>query len=197
MLAIGPAALARQPATAAAGTLSQRDRDAGIESLTRTQQELLQASAGLSAAQWSWKPAPDRWSIAEVTEHLTLAEPALLKMITEIIASPTVVADNARIPDARVFEFLLDRTVKNKAPEELSPKGQWRSRDDQVNAFLAVRARTIAYLRTTREDLRAHGMASAMGMTDAFQWFLYISGHTARHIAQIEEVKRAPNYPQE
>jgi len=30
---------------------------------------------------------------------------------------------------------------------------------------------------------------------DAYQWLLLISAHSARHTAQIEEVKADPNFP--
>ena len=36
--------------------------------------ELLAAVASLSPAQWTFKPAPDRWSIVECVEHVALAE---------------------------------------------------------------------------------------------------------------------------
>ena len=48
--------------------------DTGGDRLTRsldhTRDELRRLVAGLSAEQWSWKPAPDRWSVAECFAHL-------------------------------------------------------------------------------------------------------------------------------
>jgi uncharacterized damage-inducible protein DinB len=195
-----PAALLAEgaPPAASAGTLSQKDRDAGVASLTQTRQKLLDAISGLSDTQWKYKPAPDRWSIAEVTEHLTLAEPVLFDYIKEegIGKPPVVIPEDKRISDSKVFELTLDRSVKNKAPEMLQPTGRWRTQDDLRKAFLDVREKTLDYMRTTREDLRAHALShSGLGLPDAFQWFLFISAHTARHTAQIEEVKADPGYP--
>jgi len=34
-----------------------------------------------------------------------------------------------------------------------------------------------------------------MGMLDAYQWILLLSGHTERHTLQILEVKADPKYP--
>ena len=66
---------------AAAQTLSQADRDRGMQYLESTKQGVLDATAGLSEAQWNFKPAPDRWSIAEVTEHIAAAEDFILGSI--------------------------------------------------------------------------------------------------------------------
>src|SRR5205807_10040777 len=39
-------------------------------------------------AQWKWKPAVDRWSIAEIAEHVVLAEAALFGNVKQAISSP-------------------------------------------------------------------------------------------------------------
>jgi hypothetical protein len=44
--------------------------------------------------------------------------------------------------------------------------------------------------------MRNHVTESPMlGAMDAYQLMLLISAHTARHTAQIEEVKAHPNFP--
>ena len=35
-------------------------------------QEARDLAAGLSPAQWSWRPEPGRWSIAECLDHLNV-----------------------------------------------------------------------------------------------------------------------------
>src|SRR5438132_237686 len=61
-------------ASAWAQSLTQADRDRAIKYLESTRQGVQDATAGLSPAQWNFKPAPDRWSVAEVTEHIAAAE---------------------------------------------------------------------------------------------------------------------------
>src|SRR5277367_4115906 len=56
-------------AWAQAQSLSQADRDRAMKYLQSTEQGVIDATKGLSPAQWNFKPAPDRWSVAEVTEH--------------------------------------------------------------------------------------------------------------------------------
>ena len=49
----------------------QRPRMQYLES---TKKNVLEATKGLSQAQWDFKPAPDRWSVAQVMEHIAASE---------------------------------------------------------------------------------------------------------------------------
>ena len=46
------------------------DRNRLIRYLTQTRNDLVSALEGLSEAQLDFKPAPERWSIAEIVEHI-------------------------------------------------------------------------------------------------------------------------------
>jgi hypothetical protein len=51
-------------------------------------------------------------------------------------------------------------------------------------------------VKTTTEDLHGHGGPHPVfKMLDGYQWLLLLSGHSARHTAQIEEVKASAGYP--
>src|SRR5215813_2930737 len=56
---------------------SPADREKAVQYLESTKNAVLTATKGLSDVQWNFKPAPDRWSIAEVVEHLAAAEDML------------------------------------------------------------------------------------------------------------------------
>jgi len=49
---------------------SAADRAALLKYLEKTRAELVNATKGLSTEQWNFKPAADRWSVAEIAEHL-------------------------------------------------------------------------------------------------------------------------------
>jgi len=57
-------------ATGNAQDVSPADKDRALAYLESTKKGVVDATKGLSDAQWNFKPAPDRWSIAEVMEHL-------------------------------------------------------------------------------------------------------------------------------
>ncbi|MFQ5696076.1 MAG: DUF1579 family protein, partial [Terriglobia bacterium] len=54
--------------------LTAQDLARAATHLEATRLGLLDATADLSEAQWHFKPAPDRWSVAEIVEHLALSE---------------------------------------------------------------------------------------------------------------------------
>src|SRR5258705_1468992 len=62
--------------TSAQGTMhwTEADRKYLTENITRSRDELIKETAGLSEKQWSFKESPDRWSINEVVEHIAYWE---------------------------------------------------------------------------------------------------------------------------
>jgi uncharacterized damage-inducible protein DinB len=190
-------ALAMPQAAGTQDQLSQKDRDAIVKYLGETRAKFLASIDGVSDAQWKFKAGPDRWSIAEIAEHIAVSETTILQLVTErILKTPKVPADPARATDAKVIEVITDRSGKAQAPEMLKPTNRWTDRAALTKEFEAARTRTIDYVRTTKDDLRGHAMAHpAMQSIDGYQWVLLLAAHSARHTAQIEEVKTAAGYP--
>jgi hypothetical protein len=60
---------------------------------------------------------------------------------------------------------------------------------------LTKRGEHIAYLKTTTDDHRNHYGKLQFGTIDGLQILLFISGHTERHVAQMEEVMANENFP--
>ena len=56
-------------AAASAQELTQAEKGRALKYLESTKQNVLQATKGLSEAQWNFKPMPDRWSVAQVMEQ--------------------------------------------------------------------------------------------------------------------------------
>jgi hypothetical protein len=187
--------------SAAQAQAAQDGRDAVIAHLEKSKKALADATKGLSEAQWKFKPAPDRWSIAEAYEHITLGESFLLGMIEKNVQAPAApdkkeaAAAGAKEKDARIQQMLVDRSQKFQAPEPLQPTGRW-SLEEMQKEFAARRAHSIEFAKTTAEDLRAHFATGPGGNEmDAVQWLYFLSGHCERHTAQILEVKADPNFP--
>jgi len=177
-------------------TLTQADREKGLQYLQQTRDGVVAATKGLSEAQLKFKPAPDRWSVAEVLEHITVVEGAIYGNVTEkIMKAPAGAADRdtAKI-DGQVLAMVPDRTHKVKAPEQFVPTGRWAA-TDTLDEFLKTRTRTIAFFEST-PDLRAHvGGESPFGPLDAYEWLMFTAAHSERHTKQILEVKADPNFP--
>jgi hypothetical protein len=195
-------ASAAQTATApAAKTLTPEERNVALKSLQATHDAFLKSIAGLSEQQWKFKPAPDRWSVAEVSEHIAISESTILALVQgKIMASPAAPEKRAddKLTDQQILTMIPDRSHKAQAPEFLKPTNRWATREELVAAFEKSRGATIDYVRNTNDDLRDHfGPHPALGTLDAYQWILLISAHSERHTKQIEEVKADPNFPKE
>jgi hypothetical protein len=183
-------------------TLTQEERDHAVAELEGSKKAFLDATKGLSTAQWSFKAAPERWSVAECSEHIALAEGFIFGLVTErIIKAPAnpEKRDAAKGKDELIVKMLQDRSHKATAPEPIDPvKHGVMTLEESVKLFQDSRAHTIEYMKTTQEDLRDHLFdhpVPAIGTLDGYQWILLISGHTRRHTAQILEVKADPNFP--
>jgi hypothetical protein len=185
------------PATSS--TLTKEERDRAIDYLKQTEKDFLAATEGLSEAQWKFKAAPDRWSIAEVAEHITVTEDTIWKLVSEkVMKSPAAPekAAEAKGKDEIILTKIPDRSRKAQAPEQLKPTGRWATRAALVKDFEGTRGQEIAYLKETKEDLRNHFEEHPVFKTmDAYQWLIFNGAHCKRHTAQILEVKADPNYP--
>ena len=189
------------PSAAVAKPMTPAEREAALKSLQATRDAFLQSIAGLSEKQWRFKPGPDRWSIAEVSEHITVSEGVIFGMIeNKIMISPAAPEKRAEVKmtDADILTRIPDRSHKAQAPEILKPTNRFANRDELVKTFDQERSQTIDYVKTTNDDLRDHfGPHPALGQLDAYQWILLISAHSERHTKQIEEVKADPNFPKD
>lgn len=200
-------------------TLTKEERDFASQYMRETRQQLLNAACGLSDAQMRYKARPERWSIAEIIEHLINAENAVFALVTQqvmkspaptelralvkerIMKSPVPFdgegTDGLIIKDQAVMLSTTNRSVRRfQAPEAVKPRGHWISKADLLKGFEESRERTIAYIETTADELRNFLADNwVIGVMDAYQWLLFLTAHSERHIAQIKEVKSNPNFP--
>jgi len=185
----------------AASPLTAQEREFALQQFQTTRDNFLKSIAGLSQKQWTFKPAPDRWSVAEVSEHIAVAESTLLGLVQKrIMQSPAAPEKRELVKgkDQMILERMPDRSHKAQAPEILRPTGRWASEAELTKAFEDSRRATMDYIRTTNDDLRDHFFDhQVFGTLDGYQWLLLISAHSARHTEQIEEVKADPNFPKD
>ncbi len=110
--------------------LSQAEKDKALQYLESTKKGVEEATKGLSAAQWNFKPAPDRWSIAEVMEHIAATEDTLRGMVTEqVLKAPPAPDRDVKQIDEMVMTRIPDRSHKAQAPDALRPTNRFGSPD--------------------------------------------------------------------
>ena len=191
------AALAFAAANVRAQETTQADKDKALAYLESTKKGVLEATKGLSEAQWNFKAAPDKWSVAECVEHIAAAEDFIRGMaVDKVMKAPAAPdRDTAKI-DAGIMAMIPDRSQKAQAPDELKPTNRFGSPEGSLKHFAESRTATENFLKDT-PDLRAHAVDSPLGgpKLDAYEWVLFVSAHSQRHTKQIEEVKADPNFP--
>lgn len=180
-------------------TLTQAERDKAVAELESSRTAFLDATKNLSEAQWNWKPAPDRWSVAECAEHIGVTEALIFKLLQEnALTGPPQPEKREFVKgkDETAVAAMLDRSYKAKAPEAIQPTRRWATPSEITKNVLAARAATLTFVQTTQLDLRDHFMDHpAFKTLDVYQWMLVISAHMRRHTAQILEVEADPNFP--
>ena len=143
----------------------------------------------------SKRPAPDRWSVAEVLEHLAMVERVVMKSCSRQLAAARDAGlpqetETTSIRQALPPERVANRERRVTAPDMLHPKGL-----DAAAAW--------AELENTRRQFRdfvtscdglALGQVSfahpSLGTLNLYQWLLFAAGHHARHADQIREIAR-------
>lgn len=188
LLALGAAAQAQE--------LSQADKDRALQYLEATREKVMASTKGLTPAQWNFKPAPDRWSVAECVEHIAATEDFLRGEIVEkVMVAPAAPDRDVKKADESIVAGVTDRSHKVQAPEPLVPKNRFGSPEASLKHFAESRAKTEEFLKDT-PGLRAHAMEGPAGpKMDAYEWVLLIAAHSERHDKQIEEVKADPRFP--
>lgn len=139
------------------------------------------------------RPASDRWSVAEVLEHLAMVENSVVKACSRQLAAAREAGLPQESETTPIIQSLPIERVANRdrvwpAPERLHPKGI-----DASAAWTEIegaRARLIEFVRSS--DGLALGQVSfphpALGTLNLYQWLLFAAGHHARHAAQIREI---------
>jgi hypothetical protein len=184
--------------------LTSSELEQGRRYLQQTRSYMVGATKGLSEAQWSFKPAPDCWSIAEILEHVVAVQECVMGPIrAELAQAPASAAhpEYKRV-DGIVIHMLPVRLNKFKGPEAVRPSGRWTPAE--ATGRLLRNYELLAEYIESAPDLRQHMRQSPplkavsngeFEFMDGYQWVLAAGAHTERHAKQILEIKADPNFP--
>ena len=176
---------------------TEKDREFALKYLNDTRDDFVKQLTGLSDAQLNFRSAEGRWTIGEIAEHIIIVENGLRGMVEAGMKSPVPAAKDEypRMLDLAIILAITNRQHKFTAPEQVRPNGRWKTVADLLANFETTRKTSIDYMKNMKEDMRAHFPNMPMGKMDAFQGFLFMVGHSERHLAQLKEVKADPKYP--
>src|SRR6185437_15709719 len=120
--------------------------------LQETRDVFLNSFAGITEEQSRMKPAPDRWSVLDTVEHLTIAETVQLRLISTQCTPRPVDAPNR---EYAFLEMIPNRTRKMESPEGAKPIGRFATLAEAAEQFKKTRGNVIRFLEQYTEDLRA------------------------------------------
>lgn len=170
-------------------TLSSSERAEILDLLERSRRELEELVAKTPDELWAKKPAPDRWSVSEVVEHLSLTEPLLFGLGQQSLAAPAdanwASVEGGISTDAFVGQ-MTDRSQKFNAPEPAQPKGGM-SRADALARYGGARIVTEEFVRRTDAAVKKHVATMPFGKMTVHQLLVMIGAHNLRHNQQIAE----------
>ena len=171
-----------------------RERGLALINLRCTRDAFQAAVSGLSEDQARFKPSPERWSIEEIVEHVTVAEHGMYRFISDL---HEVSADPHTAESAASFARTTDRKqMPLPAPERVLPKRRFDSLGAALAKFLENRARTIEFVENCTDDLRLRLIQHPVGLLNGQDCLAVIINHADRHIDQINELKADPRFPQ-
>jgi hypothetical protein len=138
---------------------------------------------------------PDRWSVAEVLEHLWIAETGVADLVTTKIAEAraggllAAETDSSPLPASKRLALVRERGQRVTAPHRLLPRAALT-----ITGALAALARSRDALRTAA--LTGDGMALGTityphpfaGPFNLYQWIAFVGAHEVRHARQIREI---------
>lgn len=168
-----------------------------VDMLQDTQLTFVTKIASLSDKQYHFKPAEDRWSAAEIAEHLFLAENAFHTFVDGTLAEEADPewAKKTEGQTEMITKMVPDRSQKVQAPDDLSPKGKM-SRAELLQGLGKARGETIKRAADTSVPYKAHVSSNPIfGPVDAGHWLRFAALHMIRHTKQLDEVLADAKFP--
>src|SRR3954453_789639 len=129
------------------------------------------------------RPAAERWSVAEVLEHLSITEGRIAQLLEGLIGGAKAKGLGAEVETSSIIDSLdrrrvTDRSNRRTAPDIVAP----RSTTNCATAW--------SELQSTRHKLRGallsgDGLAlselkyehPALGLIDVYQWAIFVGAH--------------------
>jgi uncharacterized damage-inducible protein DinB len=167
-----------------------------LEYLDTTRAALGDALEQVAPERRNERPAPDRWSAAEVLDHLTIIESRIVGVLSGRVAAAKATGlgpelETSAVLDTLDRERIRDRSQRVEAPELVQPQ----SGSDAASGWQALQ-QSRANLRVA--VLAGDGLALSeithqhpvLGLINMYQWITFVGAHEARHTAQICELAR-------
>jgi hypothetical protein len=125
------------------------------------------------------------WTVSEVIEHLYLTEKNILKGIVYYANQP-----EGHQVDEKPLHYVLDRTKKVEAPENIRPSGQVFTKEKHLSNLEQSRQSLLKAINKVDESVlkKCSFPHTILGPMSLLQWVEFIGLHERRHIIQMNEI---------
>jgi DinB family protein len=155
---------------------------------------------GLTEAQENFRPAPDRWTIAENAEHISIVNSGFLRLTHKLLkqaeSDPKPAIDDLKLRPVTMTDEGELKPGKWSAPEIVLPQGGVSVADAMAKNRSVID--DIFNLRSRLELVDLSGQSwnhPILGQLNLYQWLLLLGEHEERHRLQIETVKTSIGFP--
>jgi uncharacterized damage-inducible protein DinB len=160
-----------------------------FEAMLATHREIFEAVNNLDVERFNQKPDEKSWSIAQIMEHLYLAEEFSLSYMSKKMKARDKLkkAGLSSFFKSKLLNACLRSSVKFKAPSLTNPSdnqykpndftAQWMSHDEKFKQYLSDFPAELVYV-----EIFKHPVAGKLNMIQTLQ---FMSIHAQRHKNQI------------
>jgi len=164
----------------------------------------------LTAAQFNWRPAPDRWSVGECFDHLAIATGLMLSKIRPVIDRGQVEGVMGSPPFrygmmGGWFVRMIETpprpgkrsmpSPKNFVPPSGMPKTEVMARYHSVLADLRLALERSHGLALDKLRAASAGQGGSWLRFNLAAWFAAAIAHLRRHLAQARRVTETAGFP--
>lgn len=152
--------------------------------------KLIAAVVNMPVEQAETRPAPDRWSVAEILEHVSMVETGIGRICQKLLGKSKeadMMSDGFQLSPEFISGSARLDAIKVEAPERVKPGGGVAVADS-----LALLERSRSVLLEMREDFEKYDSHTHkfphpyIGDMSAVEWLILAGGHESRHLKQIQ-----------
>jgi DinB superfamily len=159
----------------------------------------------LNEAQLNWKPAPERWSIAQCLEHLTVSTEKFGPYFTRAIAQGREKRPADGTPAYRptflggwlIKQMVPETTRKVSAPKIFRPSSS--DVDRPLEKFLTQQEKFLEFVRATKgidyNKTRLRSPVTLLMRYSLADAYVLTVVHGQRHLQQARRVRETPGFP--
>jgi len=168
-----------------------------LDHLDGQRSSLREAIESVPSALHCRRPVPERWSAAEIVDHLGIVETNITLLLNDRLNAARAAGigpehDATSVLPTLDVKKVLDRTLPRVARDAVQPHAgvdmptAWESleRSRQRLREVVVAADGLALSEV-------HAPHPAFGTLNLYQWLIFVGAHEGRHAMQIREVAAA------